>query len=154
MYPKTRLIKVNVLMIEADLSSCRCSRILKPVYYHQGDPVKLTDIAARLDCVLKGNGDAEIAAVAGIDEAKARDLTFVSNPKYAAKARTTQASAVIVAHDVPERERTVAGGPLQTIGGNGIDNTSRSPADAFDVGKEAVDARDDHASSARGSSRP
>jgi hypothetical protein len=32
--------------------------------------VKLTDIAARLDCVLKGSGDAEIAAVAGIDEAK------------------------------------------------------------------------------------
>ena len=66
--------------------------------------MKLTDIAARLDCVLKGSGDAEIAAVAGIDEAKPGDLTFVSNPKYAAKARTTQASAVIVAHDFPEIE--------------------------------------------------
>jgi len=66
--------------------------------------VKLTDIAARLDCVLKGDGDTNITAVVGIEEAKPGNLTFVSNPKYAAKARTTQASAVIVAHDFPEIE--------------------------------------------------
>jgi len=66
------------------------------------DFVKLTDIAARLDCVLKGDGEVEINAVVGIDEAHVGDITFVSNPKYAAKARTTKASAVIVSSDFPE----------------------------------------------------
>jgi UDP-3-O-[3-hydroxymyristoyl] glucosamine N-acyltransferase len=64
--------------------------------------VKLKDIAARLDCILRGNGDVEITGVLGIDEAAAGHLTFVSNPKYAAKARSTNASAVIVAPDFPE----------------------------------------------------
>ncbi len=64
--------------------------------------MKLTDIAARLDCILKGDGNVEITAVAGIDEARPGDLTFVSNPKYAARARTTKASAVIVSADFPE----------------------------------------------------
>lgn len=68
------------------------------------DFVKLTDIAAQLECVLKGNGDVDITGVAGIDEATAGHLTFVSNPKYASKVRTTKASAVIVANDFPEIE--------------------------------------------------
>jgi UDP-3-O-[3-hydroxymyristoyl] glucosamine N-acyltransferase len=66
--------------------------------------VKLSDIAARLDCVLKGNGEAEITRVIGIEEAESGDLTFVSNPKYAAKARTTKASAIIVTPEFPEIE--------------------------------------------------
>jgi UDP-3-O-[3-hydroxymyristoyl] glucosamine N-acyltransferase len=64
--------------------------------------MKLSEIAARLDCVLSGNGEVEIRRVAGIEEAEEGDLTFVSNPKYAAKVRTTRASAVIVAPDFPE----------------------------------------------------
>ena len=64
--------------------------------------MKLSAIAARLDCVLKGDGEVEITRVAGIDEANPGHLTFVSNPKYAAKARTTKASAVIVSPDFPE----------------------------------------------------
>jgi UDP-3-O-[3-hydroxymyristoyl] glucosamine N-acyltransferase len=66
--------------------------------------VKLSDIAARLNCTLNGNGDVDITGVAGIDEAKTGELTFVSNPKYASRARTTKASAVIVAPDFPEIE--------------------------------------------------
>lgn len=61
--------------------------------------MKLAEIAARLDCILKGNGEVEITGVAGIDEAGPGHLTFVSNPKYAAKAKTTQAAAVIVSSD-------------------------------------------------------
>src|SRR5207237_6428641 len=53
-------------------------------------------IAAKLDCMLTGNGDVDITAVVGIEEAAAGHLTFVSNPKYAGKAKTTQASAIIV----------------------------------------------------------
>jgi len=66
--------------------------------------VRLIDVAARLSCDLKGNGDAEIIGVVGIEEAESGHLTFVSNPKYAAKARTTRASAVIVSPDFPEIE--------------------------------------------------
>jgi UDP-3-O-[3-hydroxymyristoyl] glucosamine N-acyltransferase len=64
--------------------------------------VKLKDIAARLDCVFKGDGDLEITGVGGIEDAQAGHLTFVSNPRYAAKTRTTRASAVIVSPDFPE----------------------------------------------------
>jgi UDP-3-O-[3-hydroxymyristoyl] glucosamine N-acyltransferase len=73
--------------------------------------VKLTDIAARLNSVLKGNGDVEITRVVGIDEADVGHLTFVSNPKYAAKARTTKASAVIVSPDFPEIETATLRSP-------------------------------------------
>jgi UDP-3-O-[3-hydroxymyristoyl] glucosamine N-acyltransferase len=66
--------------------------------------VKLRDIAASLDCVFKGDGDLDITSVVGIDDAEPGHLTFVSNPKYAAKARTTRASAVIVSPDFPEIE--------------------------------------------------
>jgi UDP-3-O-[3-hydroxymyristoyl] glucosamine N-acyltransferase len=64
--------------------------------------VKLSEIAARLNCVLAGDGNVDITQVLGIDEAGPGHLTFVSNPKYAAKARTTKASAVIVSPDFPE----------------------------------------------------
>jgi UDP-3-O-[3-hydroxymyristoyl] glucosamine N-acyltransferase len=53
---------------------------------------------------MKGDGAVEITRVIGIDEAAPGDLTFVSNPKYAAKARTTRASAIIVTPDFPEIE--------------------------------------------------
>ena len=66
--------------------------------------MKLSEIALKLDCVLKGDGEVEITRVAGIDDAAPGDLTFVSNPKYAARARTTKAGAVIVAADFPEIE--------------------------------------------------
>src|SRR5215510_11933368 len=64
--------------------------------------VKLADIAKRLDCILKGDGEIEITGVVGIEQAQAGHLTFVSNPKYAPKVRTTKASAVIVTTDFPE----------------------------------------------------
>ena len=64
--------------------------------------MKLSDIAARLECVLQGDGDVEITRVVGIDEAGPGHLTFVSNAKYAAKARTTRAGGVIVSPDFPE----------------------------------------------------
>jgi UDP-3-O-[3-hydroxymyristoyl] glucosamine N-acyltransferase len=64
--------------------------------------VKLTDIAERLNCTLQGDGQLEITGVAGIDDADSGHLTFVSNPKYAAKAKTTRAAAVIVAKEFPE----------------------------------------------------
>ena len=66
--------------------------------------MKLSEMAQALGCTLQGNGNLEIFGVAGIDEAQAGEVTFVSNPKYAAKAKTTSASAVIVSsnfQDIP-----------------------------------------------------
>lgn len=63
--------------------------------------MKLSEMAKTLGCELKGD-DMEIHGVAGIDEAQAGQVTFVSNPKYAAKAKTTAASAVIVATNFPD----------------------------------------------------
>ena len=58
--------------------------------------MKLQDLAARIDCRLEGDGDLEIRGVAGIEEAGTGDLTFFTNPKYAAELRKTRASAVIL----------------------------------------------------------
>ncbi|MDP9263474.1 MAG: UDP-3-O-(3-hydroxymyristoyl)glucosamine N-acyltransferase [Acidobacteriota bacterium] len=63
--------------------------------------MKLSEIAAALGARLEGNGALEITGVAGIEEAGPGQLTFVANPKYAADAKTTRASAVIVAEDFP-----------------------------------------------------
>src|SRR5579859_6075608 len=64
--------------------------------------MKLSDIATALGARLEnGSPETEISGITGIEQAGAGDLTFVSNPKYAAMARTTKASAVIVAEDFP-----------------------------------------------------
>jgi UDP-3-O-[3-hydroxymyristoyl] glucosamine N-acyltransferase len=66
--------------------------------------MKLSEIASALGARLEGNGALEIAGLAGIEQAGPGQLTFVANPKYAAAARTTRASAVIVAEDFPALE--------------------------------------------------
>jgi UDP-3-O-[3-hydroxymyristoyl] glucosamine N-acyltransferase len=64
--------------------------------------MKLADIASALQARLEnGSGDLNITGVAGIEQAGPGELTFVANPKYAAKARTTKASAIIVSEDFP-----------------------------------------------------
>jgi UDP-3-O-[3-hydroxymyristoyl] glucosamine N-acyltransferase len=64
--------------------------------------MKLAQIAVALGASLEnGSPDTEIIGVAGIEEAGPGQLTFVANPKYAASARKTKASAVIVAEDFP-----------------------------------------------------
>jgi UDP-3-O-[3-hydroxymyristoyl] glucosamine N-acyltransferase len=65
--------------------------------------VKLSEIAQRLNCRLEGN-DCDITGVAGIEEAQSGQITFVNNPKYAAAAKTTKASAVIVDENFPAIE--------------------------------------------------
>jgi UDP-3-O-[3-hydroxymyristoyl] glucosamine N-acyltransferase len=67
--------------------------------------MKLRDIAAavgaRLDSAAGPSGNLEIQGVSGIEEAQAGQLTFISNPRYAAAGKTTRASAIIVAEDFP-----------------------------------------------------
>ena len=62
--------------------------------------MKLSQIASAVGARLEGK-DVEITAVAGIEQAGPGELTFVSNPRYASAAKTTKASAAIVANDFP-----------------------------------------------------
>ena len=64
--------------------------------------MKLSAIASALGARLEnGSPETEIHGLNGIDQAQPGELTFVSNPKYAAAAKTTKASAVIVSEDFP-----------------------------------------------------
>ncbi len=63
--------------------------------------MKLSEIASKLGCRLIGESEVEIHRVAGIDEAETGDLTFVANRKYVGHIKTTRASAIILADDLP-----------------------------------------------------
>jgi UDP-3-O-[3-hydroxymyristoyl] glucosamine N-acyltransferase len=64
--------------------------------------MNLADIVSALGVRLEnGSPETEISGIAGIEQAGPGQLTFVSNPKYAAAAKITKASAVIVAEDFP-----------------------------------------------------
>jgi UDP-3-O-[3-hydroxymyristoyl] glucosamine N-acyltransferase len=64
--------------------------------------MKLADIASALSArVENASPDTQIISVAGIEHAGPGQLTFVSNPKYNTAAKTTKASAVIVAENFP-----------------------------------------------------
>jgi UDP-3-O-[3-hydroxymyristoyl] glucosamine N-acyltransferase len=58
--------------------------------------LQLKDIAERLGCRLEGDGAIEIRGVSGVEDAQDGDLTFFTNPRYAAELRSTRASAVIL----------------------------------------------------------
>ncbi len=58
--------------------------------------MKLSDLASHLGCRLHGDGDVEITGVAGMEHAGPSELTFLSNPKYAAKVKDTRAAAILV----------------------------------------------------------
>ncbi len=61
--------------------------------------MKLREIADRLGCGLEGEAELEITGVAGLEEAGPQELTFLSNPRYLPKVKTTQAGAIIVGRD-------------------------------------------------------
>jgi UDP-3-O-[3-hydroxymyristoyl] glucosamine N-acyltransferase len=64
--------------------------------------MKLAQIAFELNARLEnGSPNTEISGVAGIEQAGEGELTFIANVKYTAAARSTKASAVIVAEDFP-----------------------------------------------------
>lgn len=64
--------------------------------------MKLAELARILETEYRGDGGLEITGVAGIEEAGPQQVTFVANPKYAARARSTRAAAVLVQPDFPE----------------------------------------------------
>lgn len=64
--------------------------------------MKLAEIALRLGCELRGDGNTEIAGMNSIEDAQPHELTFVANKKYLAKLATTKAAAVILAPTDPD----------------------------------------------------
>jgi UDP-3-O-[3-hydroxymyristoyl] glucosamine N-acyltransferase len=64
--------------------------------------MKLAELAQHLGATLHGDPTAPITGVSGLETAAPGDLTFVANPKYAALARTTKATAVLVEPTFPE----------------------------------------------------
>ena len=61
--------------------------------------MKLGEIAKQLGCEVEGDAGLEITGVAGIEEARSGELTFLVNRKYRPALATTQASAIFVAKD-------------------------------------------------------
>jgi UDP-3-O-[3-hydroxymyristoyl] glucosamine N-acyltransferase len=63
--------------------------------------VRLRELADRLQCRLEGDGEIEIARVAGLEQAGPGEVTFFANPRYSPALRATRASAVILGEDAP-----------------------------------------------------
>jgi len=58
--------------------------------------MKLAQIAEKVGGKLKGDGEIEIEGAAGLEEAKAGQISFLASPKYKQFLESTQASAVIL----------------------------------------------------------
>lgn len=64
----------------------------------------LADLAAQLEVVLHGDGAREITGVAGLEQAGPTEVTFLANPKYAAKVKQTRAAAILVTAPLADAE--------------------------------------------------
>src|SRR6266850_1801339 len=84
--------------------------------------ILLRDLAARLGCELRGEGDIEITGVAGLEQAGPTELTFLANPKYAPKVKHTRAAAVLVSEPLPDP------GPASVISTNPYHDFARALA--------------------------
>jgi len=62
--------------------------------------MQLHILADALGCRLAGPGEVEITGVATVEHAGPGQVTFLANPKYAAKAKRTRASAILVAEPI------------------------------------------------------
>jgi UDP-3-O-[3-hydroxymyristoyl] glucosamine N-acyltransferase len=58
--------------------------------------MKLSDLAGALGSECRGDGAIEITGVAGMEQAKPDQITFLANPKYAHKVKHSQAGAILV----------------------------------------------------------
>ncbi len=62
--------------------------------------MKLHELAENLGCSVVGDGSIEIDGVAGMENAGPSQLTFLANPKYAPKVKSTRAAAILVEQPV------------------------------------------------------
>jgi UDP-3-O-[3-hydroxymyristoyl] glucosamine N-acyltransferase len=63
--------------------------------------MKLSELAAQTGATCsQGDADIEIVGAAGLDQAEAGQVTFLSNPRYTSRVKTTGASAIYVGESV------------------------------------------------------
>src|SRR5262245_54708692 len=63
--------------------------------------MRLGDLAARAGCRLEGDEGIDIRAAAALDEAVPGTITFLADPRLAARSAATQASAIVLGHGQP-----------------------------------------------------
>jgi UDP-3-O-[3-hydroxymyristoyl] glucosamine N-acyltransferase len=63
--------------------------------------ISLSELAAKLNCRLVGDGAAPITGVAGMEQAGSSQITFLADPKYTHKVKDTRAGAILVAELIP-----------------------------------------------------
>lgn len=73
--------------------------------------MKLSGLAEALGARLVGDPDIEITGVAGLEQAGAGHVTFLANPKYAAKVKGTQASAILASSAIDGIATLVSANP-------------------------------------------
>jgi UDP-3-O-[3-hydroxymyristoyl] glucosamine N-acyltransferase len=66
----------------------------------QMQAISLSELAAKLNCRLAGDGARSITGVAGMEQAGSNQLTFLANPKYAHKVKDTRAGAILLAEPI------------------------------------------------------
>src|SRR4051812_31974011 len=64
-------------------------------------PMTIAELAKEIGAQVDGDGSVNITSAGTLDDAKAGQITFLANAKYAKQLETTNASAVIVAPMVP-----------------------------------------------------
>jgi UDP-3-O-[3-hydroxymyristoyl] glucosamine N-acyltransferase len=64
--------------------------------------MKLGELAAALNCELRGDAEVEISGVSGMEHAGPSHITFLANPKYAHKVKQTRAAAILVAQFIED----------------------------------------------------
>ena len=68
--------------------------------------MKLSELAEKTGARVEGE-DVEITGAAGLDEAGVGHVTFLSNPRYTPRVKTTTASAIYLAEDI-ETDRQIS----------------------------------------------
>ena len=62
--------------------------------------VKLSELAQETGARVEGDASIEIEGAAGLDQAEPSQITFLSNPRYTSRVKTTRATAIFVSEDV------------------------------------------------------
>jgi UDP-3-O-[3-hydroxymyristoyl] glucosamine N-acyltransferase len=88
--------------------------------------IRLRDLAARLGCELYGDPELEITGVAGLEQAGPSDLTFLANPKYAPKVKSTRAAAILVKEPLPGQTAGPGPQPASLVSANPYHDFARA----------------------------
>src|SRR6185312_135153 len=72
----------------------------------------LAVLAQELGCELEGDANLRISGIAPLDEAGPEDLSYLTDPRQAAKAFSTRAAALLVGKKLPVPAREASLPPL------------------------------------------